>query len=484
MKSFLLLLSVLVLVFLSFLMWRVSDDTVTFGRFGPVTLYRDRQLPAHVILFVSGELGWNQTAATSAQALASLDALVVGIDLPQYLKTLSAAEETCSYPGGDFDALSKFVQQKYGFPNYVPPVLVGVAAGATFAYATVAQAPPDMFQGVITLGFCPELTVQKPLCEWNSLKWQSQPQSNNRFQLVPSAALSAPWVALHGDQDQVCSATTVAAFAARVNHGTYVLVPQVGHDFPSPNTWLSQFQHAFVRMVVTTAPTSPSGPLTDLPLVEVPAVEPGSDTLVVILSGDGGWASIDRDLADTLASQGVSVVGLNCLRYFWTPRTPEEAARDLERILRHYLAAWRKTDALLIGYSRGADVLPFMANRLPVEVLSRVRAIALLGPAPAVEFEFHLTDWLQDASATGRPVLPEVEKLRGKRMLCVYGEEEKDTLCKSIDPAFVDVIRLPGGHHFDGGYDVLAKRILREVSVSAGAQNNSREGNRAPITVS
>ena len=120
--------------------------------------------PSHVILFVSDEQGWNQKAATSARAFTSLDALVVGIDLPQYLKTLSTAEETCSYPGGDFDALSKFVQQKYGFPNYVRPVLVGVAAGATFVYATTAQAPPDMFQGVISLGFCPELAVKKPLC--------------------------------------------------------------------------------------------------------------------------------------------------------------------------------------------------------------------------------------------------------------------------------------------------------------------------------
>ncbi len=100
--------------------------------------------------------------------------MIIGINLPQYLKTLSVAAETCSYPGGDFDALNKFVQQKYGFPTYVHPVLVGYGAGATLAYATLAQAPPDMFQGVMSLGFYPEFTAQKPLCEWNSLKWQSQ----------------------------------------------------------------------------------------------------------------------------------------------------------------------------------------------------------------------------------------------------------------------------------------------------------------------
>ena len=436
---------------------------LTFGRFGPVTLYRDRQLPSHVILFVSGDEGWNQTAVTSARALASSDALVVGIDLPNYLKTLSAAEETCSYPGGDFDALSKFVQQKYGFPAYVPPVLVGVAAGATFAYATVAQAPPDMFQGAITLGFCPELTVKKPLCEWNSLKWQSQPQGN-RFQLLPGTALSAPWIALHGDQDQVCSAPTVEAFAAQVNHGTYMLTPQVGHDFSAPNIWLPQFKQAFARLVATADHTSPPDALADLPLVEIPATGPSTDTLAVIISGDGGWASIDREVGNALASHGVPVVGLNSLKYFWTRRTPDGAAADLERIVRHYLTAWKKDKILLIGYSLGADVLPFMANRLPQELLTHTPVIALLGPAHAVDFEFHLTDWFSSSpSATARPVLPEVQKLSATKMLCVYGEEEADTLCKDLDPQRATVIRLKGGHHFDMSSDVLAETILREA---------------------
>jgi type IV secretory pathway VirJ component len=57
-------------------------------------------------------------------------------------------------------------------------------------------------------------------------------------------------------------------------------------------------------------------------------------------------------------------------------------------------------------------------------------------------------------------------------MLCVYGEEEKNTLCTKVDPALADVIRLTGGHHFDGSYDALARTILREAGVPTGAQNN------------
>ncbi len=102
----------------------------------------------------------------------------------------------------------------------------------------------------------------------------------------------------------------------------------------------------------------------DLPLVEIPAKKPSGNILTVILSGDGGWASIDLELGDILSNQGVSVVDFNSLQYFWTHRAPEGASRDLERILRHYLAAWNKEKAIPIGYSLGADVLPFMVNWL------------------------------------------------------------------------------------------------------------------------
>ena len=465
------LLLLTVLLFLIFVLPRVAEESVRFDRVGTVTVYSGASHPTQVILFVSGERGWDQEAATIARALTAFDAVVVGIDLPHYLTKLAHAEETCSYPGGDFDALSKFVQQKLGFPTYVHPVLVGVAAGAALAYATLAQAPPDMFRGVISLGFCPQLVVRKPLCEWNNLRWQSQP-SDLHFTLAPGAALSAAWIAVHGDQDSTCSASTVEAFTKEVPNSTFLRIPHIGRDFSSPHAWMPQFRQAFARLLETTS-VSQSGPLADLPLVEVPATRPtAQQTLAVILSGDGGWAGIDRQLGGTLASQGVSVVGLNSLRYFWTHRTPEEAARDLERILRHYLAAWQKTDALLIGYSLGADVLPFLADRLSPEVLKRVRGITLLGPAPTAEFEFHLTDWLGESETTGLPVLPELEKLRGKRIVCMYGEEEKDTLCTKVNPPLADVIRLTGGHHFDGSYDVLAKIILREAGAPVDTSNN------------
>jgi hypothetical protein len=42
--------------------------------------------------------------------------------------------------------------------------------------------------------------------------------------------------------------------------------------------------------------------------------------MAVVVSGDGGWAGIDRDLGEELAREGLPVVGLNSLQYFWKPR--------------------------------------------------------------------------------------------------------------------------------------------------------------------
>jgi type IV secretory pathway VirJ component len=200
--------------------------------------------------------------------------------------------------------------------------------------------------------------------------------------------------------------------------------------------------------------------ITKLPLIEVPAAHGSSDTLVVFVSGDGGWATIDKSISKVLADHGMPVVGLNALEYFWTKRTPEEASRDLQRILDSALPAYKKERVLYVGYSRGADVLPAMINRLPVRLQSRTRMIALLGASPRVEFEFHVGDWMRTSSKSGEMVKPEVDKLSSHNIICIYGQDDHDSLCPSLAGPHISTLMLKGAHHFDGGYEKLAQIIL------------------------
>jgi type IV secretory pathway VirJ component len=216
----------------------------------------------------------------------------------------------------------------------------------------------------------------------------------------------------------------------------------------------------FIRLCVLTFATAAyAATATKLPLIEVPSKKGTSDTMVVFVSGDGGWATIDRSISKVLADSGMPVVGLNALQYFWTKRTPESASRDLQWIVENYLSTWKKGRVMLVGYSRGADVLPAMISRLPSDLRSKIRLIALLGPSPRVRFEFHVSDWWRDAS-TGMAVKPEVDKLREQRILCLSGEDDKDSLCRLLSGPRLDVVMLKGAHHFDGGYDKLARIIL------------------------
>ena len=58
------------------------------------------------------------------------------------------------------------------------------------------------------------------------------------------------------------------------------------------------------------------------------------------------------------------------------------------------MSQWSVNRVILVGYSFGADVVPFLVNRLPSGLLPLVRSVALLGLSETAEFEFHLSDWI------------------------------------------------------------------------------------------
>ena len=129
------------------------------------------------------------------------------------------------------------------------------------------------------------------------------------------------------------------------------------------------------------------------------------------------------------------VVGVDSLRYFWSEKPPERVAADLAGILRHYGEAWNAKQVALIGYSFGAGIVPFALNRLPDSERSLVVQITLLGLGPRAPFQFKVSGWLDQLGVDVDPyqdaplVLPELVRVDPALVQCVYGEEEKDTLC-------------------------------------------------------
>lgn len=205
---------------------------------------------------------------------------------------------------------------------------------------------------------------------------------------------------------------------------------------------------------------------------ELPATTPGADTpLVVFMSGDGGWAALDSGVSKQLRLRGYSVLGWNSLTYYWQKKSPEQVTADLVILLNHYLPAWKKQQVMLIGFSFGAEIVPFVINRLPPAVRRRIMGAVMLSPSTSSDFEIHVSEILSSSKMGQFPTQPEVSRITDIPQLCLYGTQDDDPelLCPKLKQANVTNIPLAGGHHFQDDYPLLTRLILQGLAPSSSA---------------
>lgn len=471
-----------------------APEILTHGRFENVPIFRPEGAPNATVLFFSDDDGWTPRAERMARALADTGALVAGIDTARLMANYTKDEIACVYAAGDLDNFGRWVEAAVKLPGYTPPILVGDGVGGTFAYAMLAQAGNDTFSGALSVDFCPVLPMSRPLCQGEGVHFGrgiTHTAGGAPMRLLPAPVMSAPWVAMGGPvggpnaRAPRCPDHVAQAFAARTPNSSWLVgglagslgameVSGTAAETGTPPTsvladWVTQYKNAFRRLnahhVAGTA--RPPAAVADLPVVEVPATgKPApnmTDTFAILMSGDGGWAGLDRDVAGALSAHGIPVVGVDSLRYFWSARTPASGALDIDRLMRFYQTRWNKKRVILIGYSQGADVLPFMVNRLSPVARERVALLVLMGLGQKADFEFRMTNWVM-SSQNGLPIRPEVERLPDGMAMCIYGADEDDSNCPGLDPKRVQVVKMPGGHHFDGNYTGLADVILQGVA--------------------
>ena len=168
-------------------------ETLTAPTFGRISVYAPSGAPDAVVLFISGDGGWNLGVVAMAERLRDLGALVVGIDIRSFLRGLAASGGDCTYPAGDLEELSRHVQLHRKLASYKRPILVGYSSGATLVYAALASAPAETFAGAISLGFCPDILIRPPLCEMRGLKTKKRSDRlANSVQPGQPAIIDAP----------------------------------------------------------------------------------------------------------------------------------------------------------------------------------------------------------------------------------------------------------------------------------------------------
>ena len=414
----------------------------------PVYSYPEGRVPDSAVLLFSDDNGWGAEEQALASQLSREGALVMGIDSPKVLQRLAQQPEACGDITGEIDNISRNSQFALKTPVYHFPVVAGSGLGGTLALALATQTEPATVEQFRVVDPQPLLPGSRPLC---SLQAQAQQavEGGTRYQ-VPSGA--QPFTIGINLSGQASAASHV--LASDWARGNPAVARYRVSSRPASQTLLDDIHEAQRQHASRSAED-----VGDLPLEEVP-VAGAHDTLAIFYSGDGGWRDLDKDLSAWLQADGLPVVGVDALRYFWHPQTPEQTARDLQRIMRSYKARWKASKVVLIGFSFGADLLPILYNRLTAEEQASVVQITLLGLSRAATFEVNLDSWLNHKPASAVPTLPEVARIRPQLIQCFVGEEDDLNVCGQLSGSGAEVIRTSGGHHFDRDYQGIARRIL------------------------
>src|SRR4030095_290626 len=173
-----------------------------------------------------------------------------------------------------------------------------------------------------------ELRLRKRLCETNSLHIVPLGKDSSRSLLVRDK-LDAQWIVFQSPTQRACRPAVTQKF---VSEAPGTEIQPVSMD-PKSGNWEAALSVAVQRLDPPPKKRAAALPadLAGLPIVEVPTQHAGS-TLAIFVSGDGGWAGIDKAVAASLVEKGIAVVGVDSLRDFWEERTPQSAAARGERL--------------------------------------------------------------------------------------------------------------------------------------------------------
>ncbi|MGI2032610.1 virulence factor family protein [Rhizobium panacihumi] len=406
------------------------------------------------VFLVSDAKGWGEVEEKQAKALTEKGAIVIGIDFPAYIASLAKDPQDCIYTISDIESLAQQVQRSLGNSTYHRPMLAGIGAGGGLVLAMVAQSPPATIDEAIVIDPVASVPLSRELCTPATKK----PVDGGIVYGLTEGPLPAPVTVVFSPQ-----ADAAGKAHTQDLEKTWSDIDLIDND-RSAEEILSATLSDHIDAAAST--DQPLG----LPLTILDA-KPKLDTMAIIYSGDGGWRDIDSEIGATLQAEGIPVVGLDALRYFWTELKPQQVADDLDRIIRNYRREWNVKHVLLIGYSFGADVLPATYNLLEAEPKSHVVQLSLLALTRQVDYEISVTGWLGVAGdGKGGDTVEDVKKIDPKIVQCIYGTDDDEDPCPTLSATGVETVAIEGGHHFDEDYKGLADRIVAALKTRLPAK--------------
>lgn len=182
--------------------------------------------------------------------------------------------------------------------------------------------------------------------------------------------------------------------------------------------------------------------------------------IALFLSGDGGWYYFEQAVANHLAENNIATIGFDTKKYFWSRKTPEQTAEDISKLLSFFGEEYNSDNFILMGYSQGAEIVPFVFNLLPELIQIRVISIVLLSPETTTDFEIHVSNMVGLGSSHNTyNVIQEIRKITGPKQIVIFGEEENTKVPELLKGSRAEIVKIPGDHHYKLNSSVIVEKM-------------------------
>lgn len=413
---------------------------VTSERLTDVPLLQPSGKPKALAILVSQRGGLAAGDTKLAQLLLDRGFLVLTVDLEKWRKVLNEDTGDCTYFVSDFEGIAKEAQRMIAVDVYMHPVIVGIGEGGVLAYASVADTPAATIAGAVIVDPSAALNTKLPSCEGADY----EAVAGQGFSYSYDADLPNPATIIREKSDTEPKGPPSAGF--------FLAQEKIGSS-------IAERLELAADAAVDIAKEDASAEA--LPVIDIPSANGPAKYVALFFSGDGGWRDIDKSVGDIISKESTHVVGIDSLRYYWSLRKPEGIAKDIQRMVAKADPSG-KLPVLLLGYSFGANTVPFAWPYLPKELQDRISLVGLIGTEKTTPFQVSVGAWL--GLGGDNEVAPAITKVPTAKVLCVYGSEEDDTACTDPSLSAVEKIELPGDHHYDEKYELLAAKLMEAVA--------------------
>ena len=192
-----------------------------------------------------------------------------------------------------------------------------------------------------------------------------------------------------------------------------------------------------------------------------------ADTAVVILSSDTGFHSgLSRALAERIAGKHLHLVGVNSLHFAWRTQDPDKIRDLLQTAILRALDDGHARKVIVIGQSYGADLVHLGAASLSDAIRRKIAAIILVGPTSDIYYQIGPREYF----GWGTPDAQAIDTARQidwTPVTCIYGREERNSICPLMRGRNVRRVPLPGDHDLHGDADLLFRAAWPVIRAAA-----------------